>query len=417
MTKKGAFDQSFSDSVDFGDTMDINQILDNLPALDVDDDNSDDDVDNKKKKNDDDDDVSLDINKVLDAQNAGNDDDNDGDGDDDSDDTDDDNKDIDGSPAPDNIKSSSSDAPFAVIFARDLMEQGLLSNFDEEEYLKEIEEHGQANALRNLIRTEVETNIEAAKSDLDEGYQQYLTLVGKGVDSGMAASLLTLQERFNGIDVEALEDEDSVDLRKSVLTDYYRMTTQLSDSKIEKLVQRSIDLGDDVADAKENLAVMQDLVNKQIEEEKKTAEKNKALQIQENQRRLDSLKDTINAINEIIPGQTINKQTKVKLYDLITKPIVDKDGRTTNALWAKRAEDPSTFDAKLAYLVETGFFEKDKPWTKIKSVKVSKEASALEEALNKKNNTVSRTGRSFEGDVHDDNIKEIIKQTRSILNK
>jgi hypothetical protein len=81
---------------------------------------------------------------------------------------------------------SSSDAPFAIIFARDLSGRGLLSEFDEDEFKSTVDEHGEAEALRQLIQKEVTTNVEAAKTDFDEGYQQYLGLLGKGVPQEQA---------------------------------------------------------------------------------------------------------------------------------------------------------------------------------------------------------------------------------------
>ena len=113
---------------------------------------------------------------------------------------------------------------------------------------------------------------------------------------------------------------------------------------------------------------------------------------EENRRSLEKLKDDINALDEIIPGVNINKQTKVQMFESITKPVQDGKGRTTNAIWSKRAEDPIFFDQRLAYLYSTGFFEKGKPWTKAVQSKATKEISDLEKALDKKKNTGSGSG-------------------------
>lgn len=420
MSKNNVFDQDFSDIVNFDDSLDVNDILDGVPddvQTDTDGDDPDDDnkttADDKKKSTDDE---PLSVEKALDAQIA--------DGDDDDDKDDDDPKDVDKvddvdkDPAPDDTKTSSSDAPFTVIFARDMMEQGLLSSFDEEEFNQEVEEHGEATALRKLLKSEIDTNIETAKSDLDEGYQQYLNLVGKGVEPDAALNLTAFQDKLSAVDESSLDSEDNEDLRKDVLTNYYKLTTQFSDKKIEKMVQRSIDMGDDVDESKDYLTEMKSLISDQIKSQEQDAEKQTELRNQEQQRQLDTLKDTINSMSEVIPGQKINKPTKDKLYGMITKPIQDKTGRTTNALWAKRSEDPLYFDSKLAYLVDTGFFEKDKPWDKIKNVKTSKEASRLEEYLSDKKNTTSRKGTPPTLNTTDpQNIKDLVKSTRSILNK
>lgn len=420
MSKNNVFDQDFSEIVDFDDSLDVNEILEGSPDdvhTDTDEggdvDNDDKDTDNKPQP---DKEEPLSVEKALESQVDDDDGDDDVDADDDTDDKDVD--DVDKDPAPDDTETSSSDAPFTVIFARDMMEQGLLSSFDEEEFNKDIEEHGEAAALRHLLKNEIDTNIETAKSDLDEGYQQYLNLVGKGVEPDAALNLTTLQENLSSIDESTLESEDNESLRKEVLTNYFQLTTQFSDKKIEKMVQRSIDLGDDVDESKDYLKEMKTLISDQIKHQEQEAEKQTELRRQEQQRQLETLKDTINSMSEVIPGQKINKPTKDKLYGMITKPIEDKNGRTTNALWAKRSEDPLHFDAKLAYLVDTGFFEKDKPWDKLKTVKTSKEASRLEDYLSDKKNTTSRKGSPPSLNSTDPKkISEIVKSTRSILNK
>jgi hypothetical protein len=107
---------------------------------------------------------------------------------------------------------------------------------------------------------------------------------------------------------------------------------------------------------------------------------------------MESLRDTVNTVDEIIPGVGINKQTKVKMYEILTKEVQDNKGRPTNALWAKRAEDPIYFDSRLAYLLETGFFDKGKTWTKASQSRTTKEISELEKVLSDKKNTSTKSG-------------------------
>jgi len=291
-----------------------------------------------------------------------------------------------------NTTEETSDAPFTVIFARDLVAQGLLSSFDETKFLEDAKISGDAEALRNLIKNEIDANITAAKSDLDTGYQDYLNLIGKGVPTETAGSLVELKTRFDGIKVDELIKEENTELRKQVMIDYFKLTTSMPDAKIEKLVQSSIDLGDDIEDSKEYHTTIKSLIKDQIANEAVQAEKQQKLIEEENRRSIESLKDNINSIEEIIPGVPINKQTKTQMFENITKPVQDNKGRTTNAIWAKRAEDPMFFDERLAYALATGFFEKGKPWNKAGQAKTTKEISALETALKSKNNTESRTG-------------------------
>jgi len=399
MEQKGVFDQSLEEMLEFDAGLDVNAMLDSVPPLKTE--PQEDEVVEEKKS--DKKDVSLkNINKVLEEQST---------------ELEKETKKVDeeteeiikkskksekvekteetddkASASLEQSTEKTSDAPFTVIFARDLVAQGLLSSFDEEKFNEDSKELGDAEALRNLIKSEIDANIEAAKSDLDLGYKEYLSLVGKGVPQETAGSLIELKNRFSTIKTEELLKEENTELRKQIISDYYKLTTSMPEAKINKLVQSSVDLGDDIEDSKEYLTKLNELVDEQIQEEKAEADKQRKLADDENKRSIETLKENINSLAEIVPGMPINKQTKVQMFEAITKPVQDDKGRTTNSIWAKRAEDPMFFDERLSYLYVTGFFEKGKLWNKVASAKVTKNISELEDALAKKKNTFGSVG-------------------------
>jgi len=404
---KELFDD-FGEMIEKDDVLDVNTILsatppDSSPKIEGDDDDTKRDPKDKE--------VPLDVNRVL--QDADIDiDDDEIDSSEDLEDEEEIVDEIDKDPRPDDIDDSpSSDAPFTVIFARDLNGRGLLSSFNEEQFLKDIEEKGEANALRSLFQTEVDLNINEAKKDLEAGYQEYLSLIGSGVQAEEAGGLLELKTYFDGVNSETLEEDE--ELRKEVMTRYYKATTQMSDSKIKRMIERSTDLGDDVEESKEYLETMKGLIVEEIKQSKAQADEQQRLYQVEQDRQLKLLKEGIDSISEIIPGQKINKQTKDKMYESIIKPTQDKFGNTTNEIWATRAEDPVLFDTRLAYLIQTGYFE-NKPWDKIKKIKTSKEATELEEYLTK--STYSRKGTPITTSIRDKKTRDIIQDTGSILN-
>jgi hypothetical protein len=417
---KGVFDQSIDQMLEFDRGLDINSVFESIPAIES-------EVEEEKTKEEtekkDDTKLSLDnINKVLDSKITETEEETK-----EEEVVEDKKKDLveqekkdDKAPGTnEQATKTSSDAPlipFTVIFAKDLVDQGLLSSFNEAEFLKEIKEQGDATALRNLIKNEIETNITAAKEDLDTGYQEFLNLTGKGVPAETAGSLLELKTQFDAIKADELAKEENVDLRKKVITDYLKLTTSMSDAKIAKLVQNSVDLGEDVDESKENLATLKNLIGEQIAAEEKEAEHQMSLRKEENRRVLESLKETINTIEEVIPGVAINKQTKTKMFEDLTKEVQDGKGRVTNAVWAKRAEDPVFFDSRLAYLLETGFFEKGKAWNKASQAKTTKEISALETEL--KNRSASTIGSPvIKTPDQDKTTRDNIESMRGVFGK
>lgn len=403
---KEVFEESLDDMLEVDRSLDINEMLESIPAIEpekvvISDEKDDDGTPSLKN-----------INKVLEKQVA---------------ELEKDKKQVDEKveekldDTPANLEKpteETSDAPFTVIFARDLVGQGLLSSFDEEEFLKNSKELGDAEALRALIKGEIDTNISAAKADLDSGYQDYLNLIGKGVAVETAGNLVELKTKFDSIKTDELTKEENTALRKQVMVDYLKLTTSMTDAKIEKIVQGSIDLGDDIEESKENLNSIKSLIKDQITVEEHEAQQRQTLQAEENRRSIETLKESINSLNDIIPGVVINKQTKVQMFEAITKPVQDNKGRTTNAVWAKRSEDPMFFDERLAYLYATGYFDKNKPWTKASQAKTTKEISALETALKSKNNTGSQTGAPTLRTIElDKTTKDNIDSMRGIFGK
>jgi len=408
---KELFDQDLGDMLELDKGLDINSVLESIPALEVEPPKKEEEnIETKADKK-----LSLEnINEVLEKQSI---------------ETakdkekveqtvEDETKDKDDKASASLVQTTetSSDAPFTVIFARDLVGQGLLSSFDEKKFIEDSKELGDAEALRNLIKSEIDANIEAAKSDLDAGYQEYLNLIGKGVPVDTAGSIVELKNKFDSIKEDELTKEENTDLRKRVMTDYYRLTTSMPDAKIEKLVQNSIDLGDDIEESKEYLKTLNGLIKEQMVSEETEAKNRQKLAEEENTRILGELKNNINSLEEIIPGVPINKQTKTQMYEAITKPVQDEKGRSTNAIWAKRAEDPMFFDERLAYLFSTGYFDKGKLWTKAAQAKTTKEITELERALKSKSNTGSPVGTPvLRNPEQDKTLKDNIDSLRGIF--
>jgi hypothetical protein len=77
------------------------------------------------------------------------------------------------------------------------------------------------------------------------------------------------------------------------------------------------------------------------------------------------------------------------------------------------------FDSRIAYLLETGYFEKGKTWNKLTQAKTTTEISELEKALQNKSNTASRVGSHVLKSLteEDKTSKNNIDSMRGIFNK
>lgn len=271
-------------------------------------------------------------------------------------------------------EQSSSD-PFALVYAKFLLESGSISSFDEEAFKTVIDEEGEASALQHLISGEIES-AKATITDSVEGFQkEYTDLRNLGFTSEEAYSAVNALEEVENITTEVVAEENNEELRKNILTTYYQETTQFSEDRIKKLVDRSFELGDDVSEATEALESLKVTRKEYLATAKVKREEDIKNEKLKHQRSLETLKEKVNGLDEIIPGQKINKTTKTKIEDLLTKPVKQlEDGTVLNGVWAKRADDQLDFDLKLAHFINIGLFD-----GKFDSLKKRVKSSAAEE--------------------------------------
>lgn len=240
-----------------------------------------------------------------------------------------------------------------VAFAKMLQEQGL-SDFNEEEYLKTIEEKGEAVALIELLEKNAETKAESYKSTLDDYSKEYVDYRKAGFTKEEATALIGNKELVNDITDDQVSENDQ--LQENIIREVSKLRG-ISADEIDEQIQLLKDtdkLKDrSVSNLKALKTYYNDLATKELADKQAAI---KAAKEKDNEY-LTNLKDNIYKSEEIIKDKKINQQTKDKIYNLITKPVKLEDGTVTNGIWAKRRENPQEFDKKLAYLLETGVFD------------------------------------------------------------
>jgi len=283
--------------------------------------------------------------------------------------------------------SEESDDPFTLVLARYQLEQGILSSFDEDELRRVIEEEGETAGLSYLIQSEVENNTKAISSALDQYSQEYIELRKSGFSAEEAGGAVLQLEALEGITEDDLREDDKEDLRRMILKENYKATTNFSEAKIDRLVKRSFDINVDVDDAIEALDGLKEAKKKELKDAKESQrlEQEKAQAAYNEQ--LQALNKHIDSLTEIIPGKAINKQTKAKINEMLTKPVKQsEEGYAMTELWAKRAENPIEFDTTLAYLYLSGVF--DGKWDQIMKTANTKLTDKLEKSLKEKGSTL-----------------------------
>lgn len=293
-------------------------------------------------------------------------------------------------------KSDDKNLSFPLIFANFQKEEGLISDFDEDELSKIVEEEGEAAGLKYLADLTYEKAYEEARKMYSEDkneLEEFFKLKDSGVDPNVAKDLIFNKSKFESITDDDLEAKE--DLRREVLAQHYRNTTSFSEAKIKKEVEKTITSGDDTEEAIEALKEIRDYNTKQIEIEKKKVVENEKAQKEFVKNQQQEIKTYIQGLDEIFQGQKLTKQIKDKMEAMILQPAKKlENGQTLNGIWATRMEDPKKFDANLSYLLTTGAF-----WGKTKE---------LEKTV--KTNAVKKLQEQLEGKNHELKGKNTIKK-------
>ena len=78
------------------------------------------------------------------------------------------------------------------------------------------------------------------------------------------------------------------------------------------------------------------------------------------QRTLEEIQTAVNKTEEIVPGISLTKRAKEKLYQSLTDVVgTTQNGQAMNAVMKKRSENPLQFEITLHYLNNLGVFDGD----------------------------------------------------------
>lgn len=305
-------------------------------------------------------------------------------------------------------EDASSSALNAVKIAKAFYEEGGLSTFDEEEFLKIAKEESPGKALMTMLQKEIDHNIEEYKKTLSPEDRARAEANELGIDAQELQTIESDIKILQGLSDEQLEDPK---VRATLLQYYYQSTTKFSPERISKEIKRLEDLEEAEEEVKTILPELIKVRENDLQGIKDKAKEAKEQAIQKEQARIDKYKEVIYKTNEIVPGNKINKTTQAKIEDLILKPVKEVDGRKVSALWAKREEDPQKFDTILAYLMLEGVF--DGKWGNINPKSKTQAFQELENSLRTQRGDNSTSIQS----LHMPKMQDSLKQMEGFRNK
>ena len=281
-----------------------------------------------------------------------------------------DNKGISSSPKNKNFYSSITDALVVDGIFPDLDKETIQNVKTPEDFQKIIEE--QINARF----TEKEKRINDALNNKVEPsiIQQYESTI----------------DYLNNINDDSLsaEDEEGENLRRQIIYNDY-LNRGFSKTRAEKMVNDAINNGTDVDDAKDALQGIKDFYNNKYKEILDSAKENEKKLAEERTKQSENLKKSIMEDKNLYGDVDVDKATRTKIYDFITKPVhKDSNGNYMTALQKYQSEN--TIEAMknfaICYTLTNGF----KDWSKLGSKQAKREVKKGLANLEKVINSTSR---------------------------
>ena len=195
---------------------------------------------------------------------------------------------------------------------------------------------------------------------------------------------------LNNINDDSLsaEDEEGENLRRQLIYNDY-LNRGFSKTRAEKMVNDAIENGTDIDDAKDALQGVKDFYNNKYKEILDSAKENEEKLAEERTKQSENLKKSIMEDKNLYGGVDVDKATRTKIYDFITKPIhKDSNGNYMTALQKYQSEN--TIEAMknfaICYTLTNGF----KDWSKLGSKQAKKEVKKGLANLEKVINSTSR---------------------------
>lgn len=281
-----------------------------------------------------------------------------------------DNNGISSSPKNKNFYSSITDALVVDGIFPDLDKETIQNVKTPEDFQKIIEEQINArfNEKQKRINDALNNNVEP---NIIQQYESTLDYLDKINDESLSA-----------------ENEEGENLRRQIIYNDY-LNRGFSKSRAEKMVNDAINNGTDVDDAKDALQGIKDFYNNKYKEILNSAKENEKKLAEERTKQSENLKKSIMEDKNLYGDVDVDKATRTKIYDFITKPVYkDSNGNYMTALQKYQSEN--TIEAMknfaICYTLTNGF----KDWSKLGSKQAKREVKKGLANLEKVINSTSR---------------------------
>lgn len=239
-------------------------------------------------------------------------------------------------------KETKEPSPFTP-YAKFAKDEGVLPNFDVDAW------DGKPEGLIKAMQAEIDLGI---KTQVDT-FDPRVKWLAENVQQGVAFEELLAVDKQR-LTLESITPEsltESVDLQKGIIQEYFKETTQFSDARIAKEIERLETTGELDEESK---GVFEELKQINVVKEQKLQEQaqlQRAQQAEQSKKQLDEFKQTVAKIDEIVPGVKVNTAIKDKIFKGMTTAIDTHPvtGQPINEMQKAFSDNPQ-LETTFAYL-------------------------------------------------------------------
>lgn len=276
---------------------------------------------------------------------------------------------------------SSPDSNFYYSIASALAEDGILPDLDQD-FIASVDS---PDKLAEAIEQQINAKLEEKQKRVTEALEA-------NVEPTEIRRYEQVIEYLSSIKDDNISDESEKGetLRKNLIYQDF-LNRGYSKERATREVKKSFDSGSDIEDAKEALSSNIDFYNQQYKDLVREAQEEKQKEQAKTKKEASELKKSLLEDKEVFSGIELDKLTRQKAYDNITKPIhKTDDGEYLTAIQKYELENPVEFRKKLSILftLTDGFNNIDK----LVKGKVNKEVKKNLRELETKLRTTSNRG-------------------------
>lgn len=282
--------------------------------------------------------------------------------------------------------SSTSPKNFYSSIAKALKEEGIFPDLDDESYSKITEPED----FRNLVEQQIRAGLDERQKRIDEA-------LNVGIEPTEIRKYENTLNFLDDIKEESITDESDKGekLRKDLIYQDF-INRGYSKERALREVQKSFNAGTDIEDAKEalksNKDFFEDKYNELVNEAKAEAEKDE----RDRKEQAAKLKSSILEDKNVFGDLSVDKSTRQKIYDNISKPVYKdpETGEYYTAIQKYEMENKVEFlkNLGLIFTLTDGFKNLDG----LVKGKVNKE---VKKGLRELENTLNNTARTSDGNL------------------